>query len=224
MSYDEQDIDDFRPLEGDQKVDKKIVITAPRFTEIAFEIVGTAPYVQSRFTEKAKKKIQETQAEGTKSRNNVTREERKPADDYKRAMHIAKEGWHGIPAAAFRNACISACRISGFKMTVAKLTIFCVQDGYDKNDGTPLVAIRGKPRMHTGTVRNANGSTDMRYRPMWEQWSATVRLKFDLDQFSHEDVANLMMRAGLQVGIGEGRPGSRDSSGIGWGTFELRAG
>jgi len=26
---------------------------------------------------------------------------------------------------------------------------------------------------------------------------------------------------GLQVGIGEGRPDSRDSAGLGWGTFKL---
>ena len=36
-----------------------------------------------------------------------------------------------------------------------------------------------------------------------------------------EDVANLIMRAGMQAGIGEGRPFSKESAGIGYGLFEV---
>jgi hypothetical protein len=32
---------------------------------------------------------------------------------------------------------------------------------------------------------------------------------------------NLMLRAGQQVGIGEGRPDSPNSNGLGWGRFAL---
>ena len=52
-------------------------------------------------------------------------------------------------------------------------------------------------------------------------WSATVRVKFDADMFSLSDVINLFMRAGQQVGIGEGRPDSKKSHGMGWGTFHV---
>jgi hypothetical protein len=59
---------------------------------------------------------------------------------------------------------------------------------------------------------------------MWEPgWSAKVRVTFDLDQFSLQDVGNLMMRVGRQVGIGEGRPDSRNSAGMGWGLFDIAA-
>jgi hypothetical protein len=33
---------------------------------------------------------------------------------------------------------------------------------------------------------------------------------------------NLFLRAGLQVGIGEGRPNSPNSFGLGWGRFEVK--
>ena len=57
---------------------------------------------------------------------------------------------------------------------------------------------------------------------MWrEGWEAVVRIKYDADMFTLTDVANLLMRAGAQVGIGEGRPDSRKSCGIGWGIFDL---
>jgi hypothetical protein len=58
-------------------------------------------------------------------------------------------------------------------------------------------------------------------RPLWRKWSADVRIRFDEDQFALIDVTNLLARAGVQVGIGEGRPNSRMSPGIGWGTFEI---
>jgi hypothetical protein len=56
---------------------------------------------------------------------------------------------------------------------------------------------------------------------MWREWGLTLKVKFDADQFSATDVTNLLLRAGLQVGVGEGRPDSRESAGLGWGTFEI---
>jgi hypothetical protein len=119
---------------------------------------------------------------------------------------------------------ISACRLCGIKMTHAKLSVWVEADGIDANDGTPLTKIEGKPRIHMASVRNSNGVADVRWRPMWEQWSADVRLTWDLDQFADVDIVNLLLRAGLQVGIGEGRPDSPNSNGLGWGRFQIEGG
>src|SRR5206468_5831423 len=116
----------------------------------------------------------------------------------------------------------SACKVCGFAMTRARLSVFVVQDGYDADDGTPLVRIYGDPVANEMTVRNDNGGADIRWRPMWKEWTATVKVRWDADQFSEADVANLMMRAGMQVGIGEGRPDSPNSNGLGWGMWELK--
>ena len=51
-----------------------------------------------------------------------------------------------------------------------------------------------------------------------------MRVRFDADQFTLTDVANLLMRVGMQVGIGEGRPFSKNSNGMGWGLFDLKNG
>ena len=138
-------------------------------------------------------------------------------------MYKSKEGWHGIPAPAFRNAAVSACKICGFHMTKAKLSLFVEADGFDAQDGTPLVKItEGEPIKHEATVRLATGVCSLAIRPMWrEGWKAKVRIRFDADQFTLSDVSNLMMRVGLQVGVGEGRPDSKKSCGMGWGVFEL---
>jgi hypothetical protein len=116
---------------------------------------------------------------------------------------------------------ISACRLVGFKMTLAKLSVFVVADTFDRVDGIPLIHFSGDPERTEMAVRNATGVADIRVRPMWRAWSATVHITFDEDQFSSADVMNLMVRVGQQVGIGEGRPDSRDSAGLGWGTFRV---
>ena len=150
----------------------------------------------------------------------------KPARDFdedmRNAMHMSEEGWQGIPAGAFRNAMISACRLVGFKMTLAKLSVFVEADGIDKVDGIPLIRFEGTPERHEMAARVGIDGTDIRIRPMWRKWEADLRIRFDADQFTLTDIANLLERVGMQVGIGEGRPDSRSSAGLGWGTFAVK--
>lgn len=200
---------------------QQIRITPPRLKTALIHIVGVSPYVQHAFSEKQRKQMEDTQRAGQQAKGRRVRAPKDFNDVYEAAKHLSKDGWCGIPAPAFRNAMISACRLIGFKMTHAKLSVWVEADGIDGKDGTPLVKIGGEPRIHEAVARNANGSADIRWRPMWEEWSAKVRVTWDEDQFSATDVMNLMMRAGLQVGIGEGRPDSPNSNGLGWGRFEV---
>lgn len=199
----------------------KVVISPPNMMYATVHIRGTSPYVQHAFSQKAQLQMEETQRAGTQAKSRKKRDARDFDADYKAAMHISTEGWHGIPAPAFRNAAIDTCRLVNFVMTRAKLSLFIEADGYDEVDGTPLVKLKGEPRIHKGWGRNANGGADLRWRPMWEDWEAWVRLRWDGDQFSASDVFNLFARAGLQVGIGEGRASSPNSNGLGWGFWEI---
>jgi hypothetical protein len=210
------------PVKATQATTKKNVeITPPNFREVVLRVRGLTPYVQHAFSQKALLKMEETHRAGSKARTRKQREERNFEEDYEQAKHKSKEGWLGIPAPAFRNALISACKIVGFFQTRAKLALFVEADGIDAVDGTPMVKIIGQPEIHKGWGRNESGTVDLRWRPMWPEWEADVRIKFDQDMFSDVDVVNLMMRAGLQVGIGEGRPDSPNSNGMGWGQFEV---
>lgn len=202
-----------------QIAETSVVISAPNFRTAEFKITGTAPYVQLKFSEKAKNIMLENMASETKTKKK--KDPREYEKEFIGAMYEGEKGLRGIPAAAFRNAMISACRTVGFKMTLAKLSVFVEADGFDKSDGTPLVKIEGKPELCQHACRNSNGSTDIRTRAMWKTWSAKIRIRYDADQFSQDDVANLLMRVGMQVGIGEGRPDGRMSAGMGWGLFSL---
>jgi hypothetical protein len=202
-----------------------IAISPPNFETIVLEIEGTSPLLQQAFPQKARAAMRAKMEAGSTAKKGAKREPRNFEDDFKQSQHISEEGWNGIPAAAFRNACIDVCRMVGFKMTHAKMSVFCEADGLDKVDGTPLVKlIAGKPEQNEMPGRLATGVVDIRVRAMWRKWGAKLRLRFDADQFTATDVVNLLARAGEQVGIGEGRPFSKQSNGMGLGTFRIREG
>lgn len=197
---------------------RKLVFEKPDIRVAAFRVTGTAPYVQNRFSNKAE--IMATQAAGSTAKKGSKREGKDFQECYTRAQHRATEGWLGIPAGSFRAGMISACRLVGFKMTLAKLSVFVEGDGYDP-DGNSLIRLEGEPQMHTAHVRNETGVVDIRARPMFKKWGLVLRVRYDAHQFTTEDIANLLARVGAQVGIGEGRPDSKDSAGMGWGTFSV---
>lgn len=199
-----------------------VQIKAPNLQTALFRIIGTAPLVQAKFSQKAKEQMMSTQAAGSVARGKKVREAKDFDATCDGSVHYSRDGWVGIPAGAFRSAMISACRLVGFKMTLAKLSLFIVADGFDRDEGTPLVKLLAKDYKRVDMhVRNATGVIDIRSRPMWDEWQADVRVKFDGDQFCLADVSNLMARVGEQVGLCEGRPDSKSSAGMGWGTFRL---
>lgn len=199
-----------------------VQIAAPRLRTAEFKLEGTAPFVQLRFSEKSMNLMMDKMKKGSQAKSKKERTARDFDDDFVQAQHISTEGWVGIPAGAFRAAMISACRLVGFKMTLAKLSVFIEADGFDKVDGVPLVKlIAGEPEKNVMAVRNATGVADIRCRPMWRKWGLKLRVRYDEDQFSLTDISNLLSRVGAQVGVGEGRPDSRESAGLGWGTFQI---
>lgn len=199
-----------------------VVITPPDIRLIQLRIEGASPLVINKFSAKAKELMMATQMAGSTAKSRKTREAKDFEDLYNGARHISTEGWDGIHAASFRNAAISACRAAGFVMTKAKLAIFIEPDGFDADDMTPLVRItKGEPKMVVSPCRNASGVIDLRPRPTYFPWGADLRIKYDAGILTAGDIANLMARVGMQVGIGEGRPDSKQSAGIGNGLFNL---
>lgn len=202
---------------AEENVERALVIGEPNFRRRIFRLYGASPYVQNAFGNKAVV-ILERQTESTaKSRSKSPRD---VDSDYEGAFHRLPDGSQGMPASAFRNAMISACRVAGYVMTRAKLGVFIEADGFDVTDGTPLVRFKGTPERHMSHVRIQN-TTSVVVRPMWREWTCDLRVRYDGDQFQEQDIANLLMRVGCQVGIGEGRPDSRTSCGMGWGLFSL---
>lgn len=198
---------------------EQVQISAPNFGIIEAVIVGTAPLVIERFSKKAE--LMAKMQQGTQAKSKKERAARDYEKDAEEARYRHPHGWEGVNAAAFRAGMISACRLVGFKMTLAKLSVFIEADGFDQADGLPLVRIYGESVAFQAHTRNATGVVDVRSRPQYRDWACKLRVTFDQSQFSASDVLNLISRVGMQVGIGAGRPDSKSSAGCGWGTFRL---
>lgn len=204
----------------DMKVkETAVVISAPKFNTVDVLLQGTAPLVVARFSKKAE--LMAKMAEGSSAKSKKERNARDYDKEAEDARYRSSEGWEGVNAAAFRAGMISACRLVGFKMTLAKLSVFVVADGWDQQDGIPLVRVYGTSETYTAHTRNATGVVDVRSRPMYREWAVKLRVRFDADQFNIQDVYNLIARVGGQVGLCEGRPDSKSSAGCGFGTFEV---
>ena len=199
-----------------------LAIPAPDIRGVRIPLIGAAPLMINKFSAKAQQIMREAQEAGSTAKTKKARESKDFEANFNGARHISTEGWDGIHAAAFRNAAIDACRSAGFTMTKAKLAIFTEPDGFDRDDNTPLVRItKGVPVMDISNVRNQSGVADLRARPMYFPWEALVNLRYDAGILTLQDVLNLMARVGMQVGIGEGRPYSKQSAGLGYGLFTL---
>lgn len=204
----------------DMKVkETSVVISAPKFNTVEVILQGTAPLVVERFSKKVE--LMAKMALGSTATNKKVRTARDYDNEAEEARYRGPDGWEGMNAAAFRTGMIGACRLVGFKMTLAKLSLFVEADAFDLKDGIPLVRVYGKSETYTAHTRNATGVVDVRSRPMYREWAVKLRVRFDADQFSAQDVYNLIARVGGQVGIGAGRPDSKASAGCGFGTFEV---
>jgi hypothetical protein len=201
-----------------------ITIAAPNFESARFTLIGTSPLVIHRMSAKLRQEFEQKQAQGAiPGQSRKKNREAKDSDElYNQARYISQEGWDGFNASALRKASISACRLVNFKMTMAKLSIFVEADGVDETEPQiPLVRIYGESEKQQDMARVETGQPYVTVRAAYHSWIAKPLLQWDADQFRRQDIANLLMRVGRQVGICEGRPDSKNSAGMGWGLFNV---
>lgn len=208
-----------------KKAPKREAIPAPKMRISEFTLRGTAPYVSNKFSAEAREMMRAKQAMGAQAKKGGPKDAKDFDKCFRESMHALADGTFGVPASCFRQAMVSACRLVGYKMTLAKLALDVLPDGFDADpgDSSPLVRFsKGEPQKFEAAVRNETGVADIRARGRWAPgWEIKLRVRFDEDLFSESDVRNLLARVGMQVGIGAGRPDSKDSCGQGWGTFEV---
>jgi hypothetical protein len=199
-----------------------VTISAPNFGYADFPISGEILVVH-RFSTKLKNEMKAKMEAGPVARGRKIHPAKDITAAFNEARYISPEGWDGFHAAAIRNALISACRlVPGLTMVKGKLSFFCVADGYDAAEPQiPLVRLYGEAVKQLDPARVETGQAYVAIRAAYHDWKANVRIRWDKDQHTLQDVTNLLARAGMQVGICEGRPSSPNSNGVGWGLFNI---
>jgi hypothetical protein len=201
-----------------------VTIKPPKFQHAEFQLIGLAdtPLVIHRFSAKLKNEMKLKAETGKAASSKKTREPKDSDRTYEEARYRSRQDWDGFHAGSIRKALISACRLVNFKMTLAKLSIFVEKDGVDAQEPQiPLVRIYGDPIKQEDMARVETGQPYVTIRPAYYDWTAKTKIRWDADQFTLDDITNLLVRVGLQVGIGEGRPDSPNSAGMCWGLFEV---
>lgn len=170
------------------------------------------------------------------------KEAKDPEADFQESLYWYMDGktkCYGFPASAFKKAFIRAVKTMNdmkqleLPMILAKQLIFISADGREEREvtiplqdgtkythyvSTDLIKINGEPQKRMDMVRIGMGTADVRFRGEFLTWTATLRISYNADVLDELTIANLIYRAGMTVGIGEGRPEKGDQ---GWGRFEI---
>ena len=165
-------------------------------TQIVIESISAM--VQHKWSEKAMRQMRE-KGEGRKTR---TREPRNPEEEARNATYFDENGKYCIPLLAVKSAIISAAHKDiGIEKTLVRKALFI------KGDSQMMIPIKcEKPTVREDCVTVGMGSADLRYRPQFDKWEATLDIEFDADLLQAQDIINLIDRAGFGIGICEMRP------------------
>ncbi len=196
-----------------------LVIPDLQINEFRVRLVGDAPLVVHRWSEKAKQQMREVQ--GKKAKKALPK--RDPDEDYRESLYHYHEGrdmrdlavWdgesYGFPAVAFKNAAITAVsQLSG-------VTKVFMRGAFHVNLGDEVVQVHGSPVMREDMVGLPRGGTDLRYRGEFFPWWTELDVRYNGQVVSEEQIVSLFETAGFAVGIGEGRP---ERNGV-WGLFHV---
>lgn len=197
-----------------EKVVAQVTIPKLKIGRFTMKLIGDSPLVMHCFGEKARKQIEDRQ----KGSDAVTakKEARQPEQDFMSALHVMPGtkpvlkkkdgevlaiGEFGFPAIGIKASAVTAAVDAGaFKTTMRR----AFHIGNDRDD---LVRITSDPPvMRTDNVRIGQGSTDVRYRPEFRNWSCEFDVSYNEAVIGVEQIINLFNNAGFGVGIGEWRP------------------
>lgn len=165
-------------------------------------IVGTAPLIVHKFSEKAKRQMLDAM-QGRKS----PKEPKNPEAEFEAAFYRHDDGGYGFPVIAFKAATVGAARFYGKSVSMTALRQFVFMDAeFSKTDGQKLARIVGSPHMREDVTRVGMGGTDLRYRPEFTEWSTSLEITYVKTMLTRDSVLSLIDAGGMGVGVGEWRP------------------
>lgn len=196
------------------------VVIAPLLMPVAkIHVTGTSPLVTNAWSSKAKEMMLAGQQKSkSKGKAKVARPDKDPQADFEAAQYRLPDGRYGFPAAGFKGAIVSAGRlIEGVTMTLLKQCIIVIGEGPQQ-----LVALEvdGPPECWEQPVRIGPGTSDLRYRPRYWPWAATLYVKYVASVLDLNSVVNLVGASGLG-GVGEWRPSAPKSMTGSYGMYEV---
>jgi len=164
-------------------------------------VIGTAPIVLNRMSEKAKHQLLLPPKKMTQY-DKDTNLKHNPMQEFQAAAYKRADGptLLAVPSTAFKGALSTAALdIPGTKKAqIARLS-------FVKGEFVPVYGI---PKIYLAIVRNSdmNRTPDVRTRVAISEWAAKFTVNFVEPLLNPQTILKLLGGAGLYVGVGDGRP------------------
>lgn len=168
------------------------------------KIVGTSPLLMHKFSDSAK-------ADMVSKQIGVTREKKKRdiKTEMEEAIHRLPDGTVGFPASGFKKAMVeTAPYLKSMNKKLAKGSFFIMAE-------SNLVPIEYKEQVQNeATVKLATGVSMVRYRPEFREWVCVLKIMYNANQLSPQQIINMANVAGFHIGVGEWTPQHDGSYGM----------
>jgi len=162
----------------------------------------------------------------------VIKKPKNPQEAYESSLYQLADGSYGFPCMAIKNAMIRAAKLAGLVMVDTRQLFYVFNNGTEErtlsieHEGNvftasvkkDLIKVEGEPQMRMDVVRIGNGVSDIRFRAEFLEWKARIRMSYISDKIDSKTLTNLLYRAGMHVGICEGRT---ELSSLDWGQFTV---
>lgn len=171
--------------------------------EVSFCILGTAPLLFNRMSEKAKRELLMPKGRKTAA-DRATSLKHVPMEEYRNSVYRRADGRPGatrllFPTPAFKGAMATAALdLPGTKKTEIGRLVYVPGE---------KVEVFGVPKLRMDVVRSAdmNRTPDVRTRACLAEWACRVTVRFMMPKLRDQAVANLLAAAGVTCGIGDFR-------------------
>lgn len=213
--------DKVKKVRKTKKEEQVIVIPEIKTKVLNISVIGTSELIVHRFSSKSLKQMEDKQ-QGKAQHKKAAK---KPREDWQECLYPVpgKKNTWGVPALAFKNACVSAARyIEGLNMTFTRGCFHVLGDILpilNPKTGRPA-KVTFKDNCRTDIVRiGPSKVADVRYRPFFPDWRIDLDIRYNSNVITPEQIANLLNVAGFSVGICEWRPEKNGNFGM----FEVAA-
>jgi hypothetical protein len=157
-------------------------------------LIGDAPLICHRWSDKARKEILDKQMKRAKA----AKDAKSPETDFLDSLYPYPGGGWGFPTIAFKAAAVDACsHVDGITKVEARGAFHI---------GGELVKLEGEPRLREDMVRIGMGTADIRFRGEFNPWRTTLLIRHNAGVLSAEQITHLFTIAGFAIGVGEWRP------------------
>ena len=198
----------------EKKIEKQVIqketvvmVEPIKLSAVSFKITGTSPLLMDKFPEDAMKQILEKQM----GQSHTKKKNRDIDKEIYQAVHRTQEGEIGYPSIGFKAGLIESTSFIGDKSFSKKL----LKGIQIVNSVDGLVPIQFKKQ----DVLEHSIQSNTKHTPQFHDWSCVLKIQFDENNISKEDLANLINYAGFYYGIGIWSP--RCKSGGSYGMYKL---